>query len=95
MLLCEAYVGNGVVPFSVKGVTLNVHRCQGLLTDLLPFRVFVLIELAGDLETGLGCGGGDEVQDHLVTSERLASPVEGDEGEETVLDLVPLAGAGR
>ena len=36
-----------------------------------------------------------EIHDHLMTDERFAPPVLADEGEQTVLDLVPLAGSRR
>ena len=39
--------------------------------------------------------GRDQLDDHAIADERLGAPVLADEGEEAVLDLVPLAGAGR
>ena len=47
------------------------------------------------LQTGAGGGGGDQLDDGLVADQRLAAPVLGDEREQPMLDLVPLAGAGR
>jgi len=44
-------------------------------------------------EAGLGGGCGDQLDDHLITDERLAAPVAGDEREQAMLDLVPLARA--
>jgi len=42
------------------------------------------------------CGGcGDQVDDDLMTDQRLAAPVLTDEREEAVFDLVPFAGAWR
>src|SRR5271165_509391 len=58
-------------------------------------RVKVSIDVAGDGEAGLGRGGAYQLDDDLVADERLAAPVLGDVGEESVLDAVPLAGAGR
>src|SRR5712672_878527 len=48
-----------------------------------------------DLQASLGCGCGDELDDDLVADQGASLPVLADEGEEPVLDLVPLAGAGR
>ena len=53
------------------------------------------VEFAADLQAGFGGGGGDELDDDLVADQRLAAPVLGDEQEEPMLDLVPLAGSGR
>jgi len=38
-------------------------------------RVAVWIELAANLETCVGCGGGDQLDDGLVADQRLAAPV--------------------
>src|SRR5262249_47307714 len=46
-------------------------------------------------QSGLGSCTCDEVHDDLVRGKRAAAPVLGDETEQAVLDLVPLAGAGR
>ena len=55
----------------------------------------MLVELGVDVEAGAGAGGGDQADDDLVADERFAAPVLADEREEAMLDLVPLAGAGR
>jgi hypothetical protein len=39
--------------------------------------------------------GRDQVDDHLVAGQRPAAPVLADVREQAVLDLVPLARAGR
>jgi hypothetical protein len=43
----------------------------------------------------VGRSGGDQLDDDLVADERLAAPVLGNVGEQSVLDAVPFAGAGR
>ena len=58
-------------------------------------RIGVLIELVTNLETGLCCRCGDQLDDDPMADERFAAPVAGDEREQAMLDLVPLAGAGR
>jgi len=37
----------------------------------------------------------DQIDDHLIADQRLGAPVQGDEREQAMLDLVPLRGAGR
>ena len=54
-----------------------------------------LIKTTAYGEAGIGAGGGDEFDDDLVGEQGLASPVAGDEGEEPVLDPVPLGSTGR
>src|ERR1700730_17015384 len=44
-------------------------------------------------ETGASGGGGDQVDDYAIADQRFGAPILGDEGEQTVLDLIPLAGA--
>ena len=47
------------------------------------------------IEAFAGRRRSDQLDDDLVADQRLAAPVLGDEGEQTVLDPVPFAGAGR
>src|SRR5450759_1200991 len=66
-----------------------------LIGHLESGLVDVGIDFAFPRESCL-CGGcGDQVDDDLMTDQRLAAPVLTDEREETVLDLVPFAGARR
>ena len=68
------------------------HLCVGDLdAALVPAGVVGGL----DGESGLGGGGGDELDDRGDVGEGSASPVHGDVAEEAVFDLVPLAGAGR
>jgi hypothetical protein len=57
--------------------------------------VGVGVEFAADAEAGFSGCGGVELDDCLVADEGPAAPVLGYEGEEPMLDLVPLAGAWR
>src|SRR5512135_3434057 len=61
------------------------------LRDLDPRGIDTLIEFACDFQTRLGRRRCNEVDDRLVTDQRLASPVLADEREEPMRDLVPLA----
>src|SRR6516225_3056648 len=66
-----------------------------LVRDLDTLWIFAGIDLGTDPQSGLGRGGGDEIDNHLVTHERFAAPVLTDEREQPMLNLVPLAGSGR
>src|SRR5206468_11470137 len=86
---------DGVVPFGVEGVAGEVDGGDVGVADLDPFRVAAFVEARVDAQPGAGRGCGDQVDDHLAADQRLAAPVLADEAEQAVLDLVPLAGAGR
>jgi len=53
------------------------------------------VDVASDGQPGIGGGGGDQVNDDLMTDKGFAAPILADIGEQTVLNTVPLAGAGR
>src|SRR5271168_833654 len=59
------------------------------------FGVAVFVDIAGYGQAGIGRCRSDELENDLMADEGLAAPVLGDVSEETVLDLVPFAGAGR
>src|SRR5207245_3037386 len=86
---------NRVVPISVNAG--NAEADCGQLTGghLGPERIVVGVEPGFDLEAGHRRRGGNEVDDDAVGRQGLSAPVLADEGEEPMLDLVPLAGAGR
>src|SRR5215217_8242 len=89
----EDFWANGIIPFAVEVVAGEVHGIHFRVRYLDARRIDVFIELATNLETGLRCRCGDELDDDLMADERLAAPVAGDEREQAMLDLVPLAGA--
>ena len=82
-----------VVPFTVELITADVQLFHLLLGDLDAALVSVGVQRALHAQAGAGRGSGDQVHDDFMADQRLAPPVLGDEGEEAVLDLVPLAGA--
>ena len=86
---------DGVVPVAVEFVAVNVDGVHLGVGDFDAGGINVGVDLAAHLEAGVGGGGRDQLDDGLVADERLAAPVLGDEREEAMLDLVPLAGAGR
>ena len=76
-------------------VGLEGNRLELLCAHSNSLWVLGGIEPTSDLQPAPGCGGRDQFHDHFVTREWLPSPVLGDEREEPVFDLVPLAGPGR
>ena len=66
-----------------------------LVGNLDPCRVDIRVKAAFHGQTCLGSGGGNEVDDDFMTDQRFAPPVLADEREQSVFDLVPLAGARR
>ena len=71
-----------MVPLAMEFVTHDADRLHFLLGDRNALWVEVSIDLTTDLDAGLGRGGPDQSDDHLVANQRLATPVLGDEGEE-------------
>jgi len=63
--------------------------------DLDALFVAGLVETAGNGEAGCGGGVGNQLDDHLVTDQRLAAPVLSDEGEQAVLNTIPLCALPR
>ena len=76
-------------------VGLDVDRLELLLGDLLPEGVLPLVESCANDESSAVGGIRDQVHDRLVGAQRPTAPVDRDEREQTVLDLVPLARSGR
>ena len=76
-------------------VTRDVDRLHLSFSDLEAFGVEVSIDLAAYFEACFGARRADELNDDLMTDQRLAPSVHGDEGEQAMLDLVPFAGARR
>jgi len=71
----------------VEAVGGEGHGGELFVGDLDAGGVVALIETGVDLEAGAGGGVGDQVDDDLVAGEGPASPVDGDGGEQSVLDL--------
>ena len=69
--------------------------CEVLVADLDAGRVGVGVQLRMDFQAVRGRGRGDQADDDLEAHQGLAAPVLGNETEEAVLDLVPLACAWR
>src|SRR5450755_2616212 len=79
----------------MEGSAFEVDGGELFFCDGHASRIRTPIQSCADLQTGLGGGSGIEVDDDLMTDQRLASPVLGDVGKHAVLDLVPFTCAGR
>src|SRR5271166_5466761 len=86
---------NGVVPLAVEVGGFDLDGGHLGFGDLDALVVDIFIEPARDGEAFVSGCAADQLDDGLVADQRLAAPVLGDEGEQAVLYLVPLAGAGR
>ena len=79
----------------MKLVLLQVYSLNLLVCYLAASRVFPAIQAAGHLQPFGGRRARDQIDDRLIITKRFAAPIRGDEGEQPVFYLVPLAGAGR
>jgi hypothetical protein len=79
----------------VEGVAVEVDGGQLGVGDAELVGVGARVQLGVDLKAGAAGGRGDQVDDDLDRDQWPGAPVAADEAEQAVLDLVPLAGAGR
>src|SRR4029077_13232274 len=86
---------DGVVPLAVELGAFDVDGGHLGVGNDNAVGVLPSVEFAAHGEAGFGGGRRDQFDDDPVAGERLGAPVLADEGEEPVLDFVPLAGAGR
>src|SRR5512132_3056500 len=94
---CRFIPALSVVPLAVEVVPLqDAGAGEGLhvpVGDLDAGGVGGGVQVGADGQTGVGGGRGDRFDDDFVAGQGPAAPVHGDEREQPVLDLVPLAGA--
>jgi len=84
---------DGVVPFRVKGIALNVEGGHLSGGDLDTFLISVGVQFALNRQTGRGCG--DQFDDGQAAGQGAGPPVLRNMAEKAVLDLVPLGSSGR
>src|SRR4051812_25921224 len=82
-----------VVPVTMECVWLDLQGAEVLRGDLLASWVATTVEPRADDEAATIGRVADRVDDRLVGPQRPAAPVDRDEREQTMLDLVPLARA--
>src|SRR5215213_8446967 len=86
---------NGVVPLAVKAVASEVDFSCLLPGYFKSSRILLGVELCSDFEPSLGRCSGDQIDNHPMTDEGLASLILADKGEQAMFDLVPLTCARR
>lgn len=84
-----------VVPIAKEGIPLDVQLAELLSRDRLADRVTPPIEPRTNDQAATVRRVRDQIDDGLVGAQRAAAPVDRDEREQPVLDLVPLAGSRR
>src|ERR1700712_3965161 len=72
---------------------MDVDALHFLVRDSDAFGVSTGVELASYGQAGVGGCRADQVNDDAVADQRLGTPVHGDEREQSMLHLVPSAGA--
>src|ERR1700730_13771584 len=86
---------DGVVPLAVELGTFEVDGGHVCIRYDNAARVLAGVEFTAHSEAGFGGSGRNQLEDHPIDDEWLGAPVLADKGKEPLLDLVPLAGAGR
>lgn len=79
----------------MESVGTQLDRGKLLLAHFDSLRVRAHVQMSLNAEAGSGSSGSDEVEDDSVAYRLFTAPVLRDEGEQAVLDCVPLAGSGR
>src|SRR2546427_10144364 len=84
-----------VVPVPMKAVAFQVESLHLIVGDSPAGGISSAVQTTDDLKALRGRRPSNQVDDCFVVAQRLTSPIRGDEREKAMLDLVPLAGAGR
>ena len=72
---------DGVVPLAVEVMGFEVYLCKFLVRYTPALGIDPVIDAALHQQTGLGGRGADQVDDDLMSEQRFAAPVLGDERE--------------
>src|SRR5271170_6619244 len=73
-------------------VRVKVNSCQLLIGDLYFGWIDIGVEICLNSQPCFGCSRRNEIDNHLVTDQRTPTPIHGNEREQAMFDLVPLAG---
>src|SRR6201988_2504977 len=73
----------------------QVEAIDFRVLDFDPLWIFVFVQLCTHLEPGFRRGRRDQLNDGAKAAQRLASPIDRDEREQTMLYLVPLRSTWR
>ena len=95
-LLCPCFVWfDRVIPIAVERMRREADAFHLLIADDHPFGIRTLVYLGANAKSGGGGRCTDQMDHRRQTDQGLAAPVHGDIREQTMLDAVPFAGAGR
>src|SRR5438445_13617888 len=84
-----------IVPFAMEARGPDVNGSHLFLGDFSSGAIAATIQSAGDFQPfGRGCAC-NQMHNCFVVPQGLAAPIGSNEREQTVFDLVPLAGARR
>ena len=72
---------DGVVPLAVEVIGFEVYLCKFLVRYTPTLGIDPVIDSTLHQQTGLGGRGADQVHDDLMSEQRFAAPVLGDERE--------------
>ena len=75
----------------MEGITSQVNGCKRFVRDLDPLWVGIVINFRLYFQAFLGRGCCDQVDDHFVAYQGLASPIHANMRKQTMRNLVPLA----
>jgi len=90
---CLGVRPDDIVPVAMKRVAFQVHSLHLFVGNFPPSWIFPAIQATRHFQP-FGRGRvGNQAHDGLVIPERFPSPVRRDERKESMLNLVPLAGA--
>ncbi len=70
-----------IVPFTMELIAMKIEGSHFLSGDFDSGRIGTGVQLAANLQTVFGCGGGNQLDNDLVTDERFPAPVLTDKGK--------------
>ena len=76
-------------------MALDLDSSEFGVGDFHTLWIFVFVQFGAHCDSGSRGSRGDQLNDGLEAAQGFSSPIEGDKGKQAMLDLVPLAGAGR
>ena len=86
---------NRIVPRWMNFVASEVDLFVLLVGHFDAGLIFVRVQDCLDFEPAARLGAADQIDNRLIVEQWLSSPIQTDKREESMVDLVPLAGARR
>ena len=85
---------DGVVPLAMKGISDDVEGVELGVGDGDARRIGMAVLEGSDVQSFFGGRMRDQLNDGFQRRERVGTPVDGNEGKESMFNCVPLAGRG-